>query len=222
MNTTSPDFYSFGANNSYVRSAVQFYGGYAEKRLAFECPRCGRRETEPVGTILLRPPRTGGTFWSDATETSGGVSGLYVSARVKEALDAAGARYGKAFSAVVEPPYPKKLQNCKPPEYFHITGELGARLDFEASGYRVTYTCPACGRIKTDPLSKPTRDQFLEASWNRSDIFFTDLSPAAMFCTQRILELARAHRWTNFRFVPLNEAYNASHKGIDYTKEEKR
>lgn len=175
MSTIDRTFYSFGSNSSYVRGAVQFYGGYGDERLVFECPSCGWEETEPVGQILLWPPRTGGRFWPDVTETAGGVSGLCVSARVKEALDVAGARYGKALATAVERPYPRKLEDCSAPEYFRLSGELGARMDFASCGYRIISTCRLCGRIKKDPLSTPTWAQFVEDSWNGSDIFCTDL-----------------------------------------------
>jgi hypothetical protein len=221
MSASDRTFYSFGSNNSYVRGAVQFYAGYGDERLVFKCPSCGWRETEPVGQILLQPPRTGGRFWPDVTETAGGVSGLYVSARVKEALGVAGARYGKALATAVKRPYPRKLEDSSAPEYFRLSGELGARVDFAASGFRVLSTCQFCGRIKKDPLSKPTGAQFVEGSWNGSDIFYTDLSPMAMFCSQLILDLAGTHGWTNCRFVPLDQAYDPFHKGLDYLKTRK-
>jgi hypothetical protein len=174
--------------------------------------------TEPTETIELRPDPEKGTLWPDAIGCGGGMMGLYVSDRVKESLDRGGIRYGKAFPAVVSRPYPKKLKSQSPPKYFYVTGELGAKIDFEASGFKIKFVCPRCGHIRIDPASKPVRDVIKPESWNGSDIFYTDLSKTAHFCSERLLALARESRWTNFRFVPLEEAHNYAYPGLDYLR----
>jgi hypothetical protein len=144
--------------------------------------------------------------------------GLYVSERVKQTLDSVSARYGKAFPALVQQPYPRKLRAEVPPRFFQITGEFGAKLDFAASGYRIKSTCPSCGNIKVDHLSTPRADRLVDGSWTGSDIFYTDLSPGRLFCSSRILALAGVNRWSNFRFLTLDDSHNYGHKGIDYLK----
>ena len=211
-------FYSFSSNSCFTRGVPGVYAGHAESRVVSECSDCGTRVTRPVGTIRLQMEPEKGTLWPDVLWTSGGFMGLYVSERVVGVLRSANARFGDAFPALVERPYPRKLKKTTPAQYFLITGECGAKYDFAASGYAIKSVCPACGRIKHDPASRPTRDQFLAGTWNGSDIFYTDLSPSAHFCTERILDLARSYRWTNFRFVPLEDSYNYSHRGVDYLK----
>ena len=217
---TEERFYCLSDNSFAVKGAPWISGAYAERTLLAECPACKTRVTEPNGTIELRPDQSKGSFWSDVIGCGGGIMGLYLSARVMEVLKTEAVRYGKAFPAEVGKPFPKKLAESTAPQYFYVTGELGAKFDFEGSGYRIQSVCSSCGTVKHDPASNPVKDQFIDGSWNGSDIFYTDLSPTAMYCGDRILGLARLHRWTNFRFVPLQDVHNYSHKGIDYLKEE--
>lgn len=211
-------FYSLADNSAYVRGAVPFCGAYARERLLTECQLCGARQTEPAEVISLVSPKSEGGFWPDAKDCFTGIPGLYVSARVKETLDEARLRYGKALPAAVQKPYPVSCRGVEPPSYWLITGELGAKLDFASSGFRVISVCQSCGTVKTDPRSRPNRAEFVENSWNGSHIFYTDLSPVAMFCSEHVLELAHQHKWTNFRFLRLEEAYDSFSKGIDYFK----
>ena len=181
-----------------------------------ECQNCKVRLTEPSDPIEMRPDPEKGTFWPDCIGCGGGIMGLYVSKRVKEAFDVALVTYGKTFQAIVERPYPKRLKEPEAPLYFYVTGEFGAKLDFQGSGYGIKSICPTCGHVKTDPASTPSKYQLIEGSWNGADIFYTDLSRTTIFCSERILELARSHRWTNFRFVPIEEGHNYAHRGVDY------
>src|SRR5438128_1999528 len=127
------DLYCISHNTFYTRGAAWIAGAYAGETVLSQCGSCKTTIREPSETIRLTPDPEKGSFWPDALGCGGGIMGLYISEPVKAALDAAKARYGKAFKAVVQPPYPKKLQEKLPPTYFHITGEFGANLDFAAS-----------------------------------------------------------------------------------------
>jgi hypothetical protein len=165
--------------------------------------------------IRLDPDPLKGTFWPDAIGCGSGFMGLYVSTGVKRVLDEERIRYGRGFPAQVQTPYPKKLLS-QAPTYHYLTGEAGAKLNFEACGFGIRSICSMCGFVSTTADSEPSKFEFIEDTWNGSDLFFTDYSHAIMFCTKRILELARKHKWTNFRFVPLADAFDFGHKGIAY------
>ncbi len=192
------------------------YGGYAAHRVVSTCPICGTEVREPAENIALQISPEKGEFWPDALECAGGFMGLYVASHVKETLDNAAIKYGRGFRAVLARPYLKKLQRSVPPSYFYLPAVLGAKLDFAASGYRIASTCSRCGRIRTDAASEPSKYKLIEETWNGSDIFYTDLSPVALFCSDRVLTLARENRWTNFRFVPPEQAHNYAYSGINY------
>jgi hypothetical protein len=122
------------------------------------------------------------------------------------------------------PPLPPLLMNLPMPEYFWLDGEQmpGARLDFEASGFVGTRFCPACGTRLSDIGATYDRQHsgtwpmaLVEGSWSGANVFTTDLSPAAFFCTEKVLDCARKHRHTNFRFVPSNVAASPA-KGLKY------
>jgi hypothetical protein len=214
---TNQVFYTLSDNSFRVRGAPWFLSGFADRRVVSRCPACKHEVTEPKETIRLDPKPENGTFWPDAIGCSAGFLGLYVSARVKIGLDDEQVKYGRAFPAQVMTPFPKKIRE-HPPTYYHLTGVLGVQVDFEASGYSVRSICDQCKHVEKRPGTPSLKFQFVDGTWTGSDIFYTDLSRAAMFCTGRILELARKYKWTNFQFIPIAEGQNLDFKAIEYLK----
>lgn len=210
------EFYYFSDNTFFNKGAVWFYGAYTRSTNLQLCPGCRRPIGDPEGIIEMQPNADTGVFWPDAAGVGGGVRGLYLTEFMLAGLRRGSAKYGRPIPARVMQPYPRKLRDSTPPSYFHIALEVGAKLDFESSGFAIRSVCLACGRPIVDPASQPKRYKFIEGTWNGADIFCTDLSPTTSFCSNRILELAKLNKWTNLRFVPLDEAYDFSHKGIDY------
>ena len=99
----------------------------------------------------------------------------------------------------------------------------GALMDFDASGFVDVRFCPECGTRTDDISATGTRRQsapypyaFRLGTWNGDHLFTTDLSPCAFFCTERVLECARKHRLTNFRFTAAEDGPQPGSKGIDY------
>ena len=179
------------------------------------CTSCGNKTEEPSEIIGLHPYERG-NFWADCIGCGGGIIGVYVSERVIDVLVKEKMKFGKAFEASVLKPYTKKLRGTEAPKYFYLKCEIGAKYDFVGSGYTVEKVCPECGCVlrNTDHMAK--EDIFIEGTWNGSDIFVTDLSRGRYFCTERILELAAIHQWTNFRFLELTDVGNYGSRGIDY------
>jgi len=123
------------------------------------------------------------------------------------------------------PPLPLALANSEAPEYVWLDGSrmLGARLDFEASGFVANSFCATCGLRKDDAAATYERQHskvwaytFLPGSWTGAKLFTTDLSHATFFCTEELIVSAREHALTNLRFVPVDYGAGVSHHSVDY------
>jgi hypothetical protein len=154
----------------------------------------------------------GATAWPDILG-SGDYPAFIVSERALSAFEQSGVavyRGGRVHVASVLPPPLAR----RAPAYSWVDGarHLGARLDFEASGYVGVAFCPECGR-RTEDIAATYRVQhasvvptrILEHTWNGADLFTTDLSPTAFFCTARVVESARRALITNARVVPAEQ-----------------
>jgi len=124
-------------------------------------------------------------------------------------------------------PLPKRLEGIEPPSYFWLDGErmLGAKMDFEASGFVDLRDCPVCGARSFDVGKTYDRqyeavcpETFVPGTWNGANLFTTDLSRAAFFCTEKVVDCAARHRHTNFRFIPVEEGSSCASAGLKYMK----
>ena len=98
--------------------------------------------------------------------------------------------------------------------YFWLDGQKiqGAMLDFEESGFVNVQFCPECN-TRTDDIGATFDRQhsrvypyaFRPGTWTGLNLFTTDLSHCSFFCTEAVVECARKHKLTNFRFVPAEE-----------------
>ena len=90
-------------------------------------------------------------------------------------------------------------------------------MDFDASGYVDVRFCGICAN-RTDDISltfnrqradppPPTVFEYDEKTGH--DLFTTDLSPCAFFCTDRVLEIVKKYKLTNIAFYPCEEGEKA-------------
>lgn len=170
------------------------------------CSTCGAVPCDPVGDLLVALANPRVREWPDAIGC-GHWPLFCVSKRVVDAChdaDIAVVIGGKVgFSGEVRAPQ-------APPAYYWVDGSamLGAKMDFEASGYVDVRFCPECGR-RTNDISATYDKQhkavwpqvIREETWNGSHIFTTDLSDTHFFCTQTFLDAAVKHRLRNLRFI---------------------
>lgn len=218
-------FYRVGNNSFYNRGfpwIAKIVRGMPYKG---QCPECEGTLGDPKGALRVLLERNKGSRWPDVLGC-GAYPLLIVSERVLEAWR--NDRVGEfpiggriSFSA----PLPKRLEQTKPPSYFWLDGEKmrGANLDFDASGFVGVQFCSRCGRRWDDieatydrQHSAPWSYVFVDGSWTGSNLFTTDLSPTAFFCTETVLECARKHQFTNFRFVPVEEGDAPESPGVKY------
>lgn len=87
----------------------------------------------------------------------------------------------------------RKLHVRTAPQYYflEVSGQIGVDVP----------TCLRAGEAEADLANK------LKSAWDGSDVFIHPREAAgrwALFCGERVFELARAEKWTNFGFQPLH------------------
>lgn len=111
-----------------------------------------------------------------------------------------------------------RLRNVPPPQYHRVEIDGRCRIDLEASGLTVVRYDPKCHYLVTKPLV-PAGFRMVPGSWDSCALFRDEeLYPRVNFCTQLIIDIARQHQFTNFRFEPMEGPFNSFSKGIDYLK----
>jgi hypothetical protein len=189
------------------------------------CLECGGG---PISTVvgdlhaILEPNK--GRKWPDVLGC-GAWSALIVSERVLNdwKMDGIGnVPVGGGVTFV--PPLPKRMDGSPPPNYFWIDSAkiVGARMDQEASGFVGVQYCPMCGRRTWDISATFDRQHsrqwggYVLRDWDGATLFSTSEFGGMYFCTKEIVECARLHRHTNFRFVPIEEGIAAGSAGLRY------
>jgi len=188
------------------------------------CPTCGCGGTEPKSTIEVELDQKKGTKWPDALGC--GAEPLFiVSERTIAAWIEVQLIEPHCHPIVITGNLPKRLESSPAPKYFWFDGSVmkGAELDFVASGFIGVSFCPTCGRRSEDVSATHIKQHsavwpfvFKEKSWNGSNLFTTDLSPAAFFCTEKIYSVVSKFKFTNFWFMPIEKGSGFGMKGLKY------
>ena len=189
------------------------------------CSTCGAHCEEPSGDVTIKLERKKGSKWGDVLGDGSQIL-FTVSKRVIEDWKTTGIGGFPVHKATVIKPYPKKLEDTVPPQYYWLDGDLmhGVRLDYEASGFVGVSHCPECNRLKYDISATYDRQHsavwpyaFIEGSWNGSNLFSVP-DTSMFFCTEKVIECAVKYGHTNFRFTPVEEGLAISSKGLPYLK----
>jgi hypothetical protein len=219
-------FFSVGHNSNYNRGFPWISEIVEGLHRGWHCDQCGVDEYYTEGDLRVRLESKKGTMWPDVLGC--GHHPLFiVSGRVLEDWRRDGIGSFPARRLEFAPPLPIRLQDIDCPTYFWIDGDklLGAKLDFDASGIVDNRFCPGCG-TRADDICKTYERQhsavwpftFVPGTWNGANLFTTDLSSAAFFCTDKVVDCGRQHRHTNFRFIPVEEGHATSSKGLQYLR----
>lgn len=188
------------------------------------CSECGVQRQLWKGDldVLLDPDQ--GAQWPDVLGC-GAHALLVVSESVVQAWQAERIGDFPRFLIRIQKPYPAKLAGTPPPTYYWLDGSqmLGAKLDFESSGFVGVYFCDECGTRRHDIRATRRQRQsgqwpyaFVEGTMTDVHLFTTDLSSSAFFCTDAVVECARKHQLTNFRFNPVEEGDAIGREGVRY------
>ena len=177
-----------------------------------KCAACGRPNSFAQGDMLARLMEENGTQWSDLIGTGSRVGLFVASSRFVEAPRSHGVRVELGGRVEFDEPGPKRLALAEAPDYYWVDGErhLAARMDFEASGFVGVWYCPECGARSGDVrATRVTQYTFDYDAASGLDLFTTDMSPNAFFCTERVLECAREHRLTNVAITRVEDGPDA-------------
>lgn len=162
--------------------------------------------------------------WPDWLDV-GGPPSIILSERVLEAWKVDGIGEFPCHELMIEQPVPGILKKKPQPRYFWIDNEdiVGVELDWIASSFIDVWSCVRCRTIANwdSDLSLWHKQRtpwiFVEGSWNGLHLFTVD-SLGYVFCTEDLVRSVARHKFTNFRFVPVEEGDGAGVEGIDYLK----
>lgn len=186
------------------------------------CKTCRKVKVVDKGELVVSLMRGRGVKWPDWLGGMG--PPLTFSERVLEAWRKEGIGEFPHHKVTIRPPIFGLLKNKKPPDYFWIDiGAIsGARLDLEASCEVNAKYCPDCGILSSDYIAglRLRKTQkcpwvFIEGSWSGAKFFSADRE---IFCTEEVVRCAAKYKFSNFRFIPIEEGQGLDVKGIDYMK----
>jgi len=118
---------------------------------------------------------------------------IVVSDRVVAAFQQAGVTGCSTKPVEVVKKPSRKLDVRTAPEYYFL--EVSGRIDMPV---------PSC--INADDVAPDLADT-LTSKWDQTDLFLDPPSPVgrwALFCSEKVYELAQAEKWTNCGFQPLH------------------
>jgi hypothetical protein len=196
------------------------------------CPDCGRIPSPSLtGDVEVKLEKNEANRWPDVVGC-GAKSMLIVSERVISAWRMDGIGNIPAGGRVTFlSPLPCPLQCKESPSYLWVNETLlgGARLDMQASGFMGLRFCSRCecyswdvGATYDRQHCKPWSYVFAKGSWSGAHLFTAPPAHSGegrggmLFCTERVVECAKKHRLTNFRFVPIELGDPTSYVGLDY------
>jgi hypothetical protein len=195
-------FYEFTDNSSYEKKwsfAVSIHP--KSPMVKWFCPECGRAGHYPAGAFDVTVE--GGSEFPDVLGC-GAYPLLILSERVMFLLRGAGVACFQEYPVSVAAVKESRVRREEAPAYFRveITGEC--MIDFAGSGATIKSICGQCGEIKTQP-PMIRRFALVQGSWDGCDLFRDRrYFPRVSFCTQRIVDIAKANGLTNCRFQEMS------------------
>jgi hypothetical protein len=215
-------FYDLAHNSNYTRGWT--WAASLLPRLSSvgrRCNACGRGPFFAGGypSLPLGIGVEGGTKYPDVLGC-GSYPLLIVSQAMVDDWRGGGVTGYELFPVTVVAAKGPRIREQGPPPYYHVRVTGRCRLDLKAMGMRVTSTCRACGSREYVPVV--ARGCVIdERTWDGSDLFVSDLSPAITFCTQKVYDLASLNRRTNVRLVPPERCGDPGYRGMDYLGKER-
>jgi hypothetical protein len=221
---TLPRFFSVSDNSIHKRGFPWIRTVRKGLSEVIWCNTCDRAIQEPEGDLEVVLEQDKGTRWPDVLGC-GHWPLLILSAKVLSAWKSEGLEELPRRKVTFLDPLPKALAATTPPKHHWIDGAKlrGALLDFDASGFVGVKFCPECD-TRSDNIPATYQRQhsqvcpyvFRAGTWSGRNLFTTDISTAAFFCTDALVKLAAKNKFSNFRFIPVEEGHRADSKGLEY------
>lgn len=212
--------YRIGHDTSYRRGMPEIYQIIAGLTDHGNCPECGATRRDPTGDLLVALSVDRARIWPDLL-ACGGYPCFVASGRFLDSMRESKIRIELGGRVdFMEPIESDLLSLDDSPGYFWLEGgrrHQGGKMDFDASGYVDVRFCSVCAnrthnilmtshRQNADP-PPPTVVNY-DADIGH-DLFTTDLSPTAFFCTDRVLETVKKYKLTNIAIYPCEEGKKA-------------
>lgn len=213
-------YYRFGDNTVFTRGFTWAWSIIPRSEVVYNvCLECNAVERYPSGAFDVKVE--GGTKYPDILGC-GSYPLLIVSEKVVNTWHEASITCFHTFPVGITEVKSKKLREVTPPPYFRVEIDGRCQIDLTASGVEVVQYCPKCHHFMTRPMLIPGF-RMVPDSWDGNPLFRDpDLFPRVSFCTELVLDLAREHKLTNFRFEPMEGPYQVGSKGIDYMKAKRK
>ena len=195
-------FYDFTDNSPYEKKWAFATSIHPKSHVVkWLCPECGRAAQYPAGAFDVTVE--GGSAFPDVLGC-GAYPLLIVSERVISVIKGAGITCFHEYPVKVAAIQESRAKLEEAPPYFRIEISGECMIDFAGSGATIKSVCGRCGEVKTQP-SMIRRFTIIEGSWDGYDLFRDRrYYPRVSFCTQRVVELAKANGLMNCRFQQMS------------------
>lgn len=212
-------YFSIGHDTSYRRGMPEIYQILEGLTDYGPCPVCGINKRDPSGDLRVILGDGRASIWPDLI-ACGDYPCFVASVRFVDAMRESGIRIEEGGRVDFVEPIENGLSLDNSPGYYWLDGRRGhqaGKMDFDTSGYVDVRFCNVCAnrtdditmtsqRQRADP-PPPTVFEYDEKTGH--DLFTTDLSPCAFFCTERVLEAVKKYKLTNIAFYPCEEGEKA-------------
>jgi hypothetical protein len=156
-----------------------------------------------------RPPgidiNARGKNWPDILGNGGGALRFWVSDKVLNSLATEQISIREATAMPIAKIAGKTLQKKQAPRYFVLQAVAGIEVDYAASGIPLDETGKPV--LSREMQLHPPKNILKLSSWNGSDLFSWSNrggnTGLELFCTERVIEIAKRDGWTNVKFEPI-------------------
>ena len=212
-------YFSITDDTSYRRQMPEIYEIVDGLPDYGPCPECDVNMRDPTGDLRVILGSDRARIWPDLI-ACGSYPCFVASGRFVDAMRESNIRIELAGRVDFIEPIENGLSLDDSPGYFWLDGSgphLAGKMDFDASGYVDVRFCGICAN-RTDDISltsdrrradPPPPTLFEYDAKTGHDLFTTDLSPCAFFCTERVLETVKKYNLTNIAFYPCEEGKKA-------------
>lgn len=143
--------------------------------------------------------------WPDFLSNGNSPPLFFVSDNVVDSLTSNGLKPARLTEMPIAEIRGRGRKKIPPPKYYALEVNPGIEIAYEASGYEVD----SAGKMVFPAINRPAdaKTYYSLESWDGSDLFSYALHESfppphlTLFCTERVLQLAEADKWTNVRFT---------------------
>lgn len=207
-------FYDIMHNTAYKRGMPEIEEIVSGIKDSGPCPVCGVGRREPAGDLSVKLGTTRARTWPDLL-ACGDYPCFVISERFLKSLLDCGLQVILGGRVNFTGKNESGLSLEIAPQYYWVDGErsCAGKMDFDASGYVDVRFCPKCG-VRSNDISQtydkqhanPAPGQIFEYDeLSGLDLFTTDLSPTAFYCTERVLDCVRRKKLINVGLIPAEQ-----------------